>query len=207
MNELRLQLTEKEKEFLSQYAQVYDDERKRDGTRDPIVLVQTKTEVLAPEGAEDLCKYSLHIDDYSYSEEELLDENEVAETIRNFLDKSKEDFLEIFSEEEIDDLFNEILDDFCYSTEWRGHIFEWYNDDLELSIKTEKYFIGHQYETVAYFFTRKEAEKYVQYQGHNLNQPRVFTDYAGYSNDGDFPILSKLLLRMGQEINEKGSDQ
>ncbi len=74
MNELRLQLTEKEKEFLSQYAQVYDDERKRDGTRDPIVLVQTKTEVLAPEGAEDLCKYSLHIDGHPYSEEELLDE-------------------------------------------------------------------------------------------------------------------------------------
>ena len=53
----------------------------------------------------------------------------------------------------------------------------------------------------AYFLTRVEAERYVEYQSHNLREPRVYTRYCGYANYGDLQCLYKLLLRMGQQLN------
>lgn len=205
MYELKVNLTEEEKTFLSQYAQVYNDERKRDGTMDPIVLVQSKVERLVDEGEEHCCKYSLFINDTPYTEEELFDENQVMGAISDFIEENKETFLETFLDEEIEDLFDEIVDAFhsCYSIEWKDHVFSWNAYGVEFSIEIEKYFIGHHYNTVAYFFTRKEAKKYIRSQEHNLNQPRIFTDYAGRNNEGDYPTLQKLLLRMGHEINKK----
>ena len=57
------------------------------------------------------------------------------------------------------------------------------------------------YKPIAYFLTRKEAEKYVKYQSHNLNKPRIYTRSCGYSNVGDLQCLYKLLLRIGQQLN------
>ena len=55
---------------------------------------------------------------------------------------------------------------------------------------------------VAYFLTRAEAQKYCQYQKHNLKNPRVYSRYIGYKNNGDLNCLMGLLLRMGKELSE-----
>lgn len=59
-----------------------------------------------------------------------------------------------------------------------------------------------RYRPIAYFLTRLEAEKYCQYQKHNLSNPRVYTRYCGYGNNGDMQLLNKLLLRIGNELQE-----
>ncbi|WP_026701710.1 hypothetical protein [Salibacterium aidingense] len=56
------------------------------------------------------------------------------------------------------------------------------------------------WENVAFFFIRGEAEKYVQYQSHNLNDPYISTQSPGYGNNGDFPCFRELLLQMGYEL-------
>lgn len=73
-------------------------------------------------------------------------------------------------------------------------------------INAQTYSVHIIYHPVAYFLTRIEAEKYVKKQSHNLKKPRVYTRYCGYANSGDLQCLSKLLLRMGQELNQGEED-
>lgn len=82
---------------------------------------------------------------------------------------------------------------FCDDLEYYGHC-----KDREI----QKYSIHVTYRPVAYFLTRAEADKYVNYQSHNLRKPRVYTRSCGYANSGDLQCLYKLLLRMGQQLNE-----
>jgi hypothetical protein len=66
-------------------------------------------------------------------------------------------------------------------------------------------FEKHTYKPVAYFFTKEEAKKYMQYQSHNLISPRIYTANAGYGNYGDYPVLQNLLLKLGKELIKKGA--
>ncbi|MED3550166.1 hypothetical protein [Cytobacillus praedii] len=60
----------------------------------------------------------------------------------------------------------------------------------------------HYWEKVAFFFIRDEAKRYMKYQKHNLNEPRVYTYSAGYANYGDFVPFRELLLSIGQQLNQ-----
>ena len=71
---------------------------------------------------------------------------------------------------------------------------------LEGSIRELPVIITHR--PVAYFFTREEAEKYCDYQKHNLRKPRVYSRCVGYGNNGDLECLMQLLLRAGKELLE-----
>lgn len=73
-------------------------------------------------------------------------------------------------------------------------------DCLEKNISLRLVHYIKKYKDVAYFLTRAEAEKYVEYQKHNLYNPRIFTYNAGYSNNGDYVVLTKLLKRIGEQI-------
>lgn len=53
---------------------------------------------------------------------------------------------------------------------------------------------------IAFFLTRKEAERYCRYQGHNLKNSRVYSRYVGYGNDGDLECLMKFMRRIGSDL-------
>lgn len=191
---VELKLTEREIGFLKQYASVYKKERTTDCTADPIVLVQDRyKEYTNGEYVNDGFEYELMIDEYPFTEDSLI--SDFSE-----LKKELEDILLEYelTEDTIQEIINDIgieFDGFCSSDE-----FEETYENIEIYIK--KHYYKYVYKTIAYFFTRIEAEKYLKYQRHNLHKPRVFTDYAGYQNRGDFPELQKMLLRLGNELNE-----
>ena len=64
----------------------------------------------------------------------------------------------------------------------------------------QKVYVNIIYNPVAYFLTRAEAERYCQYQKHNLKNPRIYSRYIGYANSGDLSCFMGLLLRMGKEL-------
>lgn len=61
----------------------------------------------------------------------------------------------------------------------------------------------YHWEKVAYFFIREEAKKYLEYQKHNLREPRIYTYSAGYGNEGDFIPFRNLLMEIGTELNKE----
>ena len=58
------------------------------------------------------------------------------------------------------------------------------------------------YLPVAYFFIRKEAERYKEYQRHNLNNPRIYTSTSGYNNNGEFEHFYQVLLNAGVKLHQ-----
>ena len=67
---MNIELSEKEIEFLKQYARVYGEERGLDCTRDPIVVVEDIEELVAADGYGDRTVYAWEDSTY-YSIEEL----------------------------------------------------------------------------------------------------------------------------------------
>lgn len=57
------------------------------------------------------------------------------------------------------------------------------------------------YRPTAFFFIREEAEKYKEYQRHNLNKPRVYTYSPGYANEGEYTHFFELLQKIGKQLN------
>ncbi|AFV21776.1 MULTISPECIES: hypothetical protein [Bacillus] len=52
----------------------------------------------------------------------------------------------------------------------------------------------------AIFFIKPQAEAYMKYQAHNLNEPRIYAKGPGYANDGDFVPFRNLLFSIGSEL-------
>lgn len=190
-SELFIMLSEEEVRMLKQYALLYDTERKLDGTNDPIVLIQNKVKhYTSGDYHNDGKDYEVMIDTYNYTEDGLVDINELREILAENLIDFEED------QNKVTEILDDIFDDLTgfYS-----------KDEIEITepvcVKIKAHYYKWDYKTVAYFFTRKEADDYVKYQAHNLHSPRVYTDYAGYGNEGDFPVFQKLLRRMGEMLN------
>lgn len=75
---------------------------------------------------------------------------------------------------------------------------------VEWDIK--KYAKIPHYKNAALFFTRKEAERYMQYQKHNLKNPRIYIDGPGYSNEGDFEPLRNILMQLGNTLLKESGE-
>ena len=110
---------------------------------------------------------------YFYEDEVYTDEDELIAQLRN----------EGWSDDDIDDAIWELNNE--GKSQYGG-----------ISVQ----YIKTQWRPVAYFLTRAEAQRYCQYQGHNLKTPRIYTAYCGYSNDGDLKHLSQLLLRISKTL-------
>lgn len=201
---MNINLTEKEKDFLRQYAEVFEEERKKDATVDPIVLVETRIkDYTNPCYGYDGEEFELEIDGLRISENTEINSLEsLEEEIRNYFEeeinenKDDED-LEESLKEDLEECIDEMLSCFEYSAEDE---FTYDSCNFNFKIYIKEHYYKYEYKPVAYFLTRKEADKYVEYQSHNLCYPRVFTAYAGYRNYGDYPILIALLKRMGEEL-------
>lgn len=59
-----------------------------------------------------------------------------------------------------------------------------------------------EYQDVAFFFTLDCAKNYMEYQSHNLSEPRTFSKSCGYSNSGDYEPLYDTLMALGKILNE-----
>ena len=80
-------------------------------------------------------------------------------------------------------------------------------DGIEAEVDEVGKFVINYYvvskEPVAYFLTMAEAEKYMEYQKHNLQRTRILTRHMGYSNRGDLVEFSKMLLEIGKMLNKE----
>lgn len=85
------------------------------------------------------------------------------------------------------------ISDICDDLKEQGHC---------IHNEIQKYSVHINYRPIAYFLTRAEADKYVKYQSHNLRKPRVYTRSCGYANSGDLQCMYRLLLKMGQQLNQ-----
>lgn len=175
-----IDLTEREIMYLKQYAEIFTNERDNDITSNPIIVVENRID-LAVDGRFGSDKQKYVISDCCNANHYECDD---LDDMRKYLEESYDDILEGF----LDGIINNFED-----------------GDTEFTIKEIDFYIVDTqtiYEPVAYFLTRKEAEKYVIYQGHNLRNPRIYTRNDGYSNNGDLNCLNKLLLNIGKKLND-----
>lgn len=184
-------LTDEEIKMLTQYASVYESERETDATATPIVLVQTKVKHYASnEYTADGKEFQIEINGHNLTENGLaVDETEVIDIIKEYLSKTD------ISEEEIAEIVSDIKFKLGYITPS-----DMVTIDKSVEILIMANYYTYDYRTVAYFFTRCEARRYIKDQGHNLHSPRVFTAFSGYSNNGDYPVFQKLLKRLGEHL-------
>ena len=187
-------LTEKEEIFLKQYAEVYEKERALDITSNPIVLVQNQIKhYTSPNYSFDDIEYEVCINDLW---------TEVVSTINDIRDVVSEYFADSYGDNFELDIEN-IISEISYNLK--------HEDTFTMiahykNISVTAHYINYDYNTVAYFLTRKEAERYIKYQKHNLYKPRVYTAYSGYSNYGDFEELRVLMLKMGHKLLEEANE-
>lgn len=185
---IELKITEKEKEFIKQYAKLYREERDIDCTRDPIVVVRERDHVVSEVGYHDDIIFTVTTDCESLF---TFDKRISYEML-------KEEFSTLISDEEEPELRN-LFDSVINAED------EYEENGESFSIGdyfVKKYYVKYVHKTVAYFLTRKEAEKYVEYQGHNLKDPSVYSYYSGYGNNGDLVSMMSLLRRAGDKMIE-----
>ena len=200
-------LTDEEKAYLKQYAANYEKDRQLDATRDPIIVVENRTPIAVDSDyGYDKIRYRLYIDDYDCSEDGTFEDiNDLNEYLKNNLS-----FKDYPSDDGDEDDFHTAVDDCLDRIRTHFYIFsdecEYIDATFNFKINIVPLYVKYIYKPVAYFFSRKEAEKYCQYQHHNLDHPRVYARYSGYNNRGDFPVLSKLLLKMGEQLNASIKD-
>lgn len=64
-----------------------------------------------------------------------------------------------------------------------------------------------KWRTVSYHFTLQSAKDYIQYQRHNLTQPRTYTVAPGYSNNGDYEPFFDFLMAAGTALLESEKEE
>lgn len=104
--------------------------------------------------------------------------------------------------------FNEIRDGYFVTIEEEKEYISTWNDyfkayGIEILAMAWK---DIYWEQVAFFFILDEAKSYMEYQKHNLREPRVYTYSAGYANQGDFVPFRNLLLKMGEQLNKEDNN-
>lgn len=203
---MKIELTEKEIAMLKQYSSVFEEERNIDATADPIVVVQRKEKVPTAEGF-NVDGYWYKVSIGCYIGDKWYDVSAEGHETFNKRNDVQASIYEAFNElgDMISDriivsnILYEISDILAYGEGLEREVnFE--IDDVLVQGQISIVPYTFVWTNVAYFFTRAEAEHYTKYQAHNLEECRVYTLYAGYRNQGDFPVFQKLLLRMGDQL-------
>lgn len=195
MKQLTIDLTEQQEKFLKIFAEKhYEGAPDNLYTANAIHFVETKrynyipyhTEIAAHYDSE--CLVFTTDDDYDYwtsDETEIIrdtyDNDDCPVPIKSFRDLEYTHFTGVDGEER----FISDYDDY----------FESYSVTIKAIAWRQEY-----YEKVALFYILDEAKRYMEYQKHNLNEPRTFTESAGYANYGDFVHFRDLLMTMGKRL-------
>ena len=179
MSKITIELTEKQENFLKEFAaKQYDGAKDNVGTRTPIHVVERKEDIFI-ENENGNCFLLCQGKSEIYESFELLQQkirennnNPTFEAVKN-------------------SYFNDFF--ICNYLD--------YFDALGLDIKIGE--VEHRYEPIAYFFILDEARRYMnEYQSHNCENCRIYTRGLGYSNYGDMPVFRNLLFTMGKQLND-----
>jgi len=158
--------------------------------------VQTRDEVAVDPDYEDPDKEQYHVNDWQE------DYDSPQELIEAYWEQRGECPIEIIS---FDEAYaqSEFID-----VTGEGQVIVEEGDYLAAYGISEEFYhkvnIGYRYRTVATFFILDEAKKYLEYQGHNLTNPRTFTVGGGYSNKGEYHHFWELLFKIGENLNKEG---
>lgn len=186
---IEIELTEQQEKFLKEFAsKQYPGAKDNLCTSMPIHVVQSRDDI------------------YFEADSEYGDDTVFVDDDREF--ETAEEVLELYYEDEEPPIpivpyeFGMNLTDkegkerFITSPEAYFEVYEMGWDDIRYVTRVKRY------KDVAFFFILDEAKRYMEYQGHNLNNPRTFTYSPGYSNYGDYEHFWMLLMNMGKQLNE-----
>lgn len=197
MTKIEIELTEQQEKFLKEFASKhYDGAKDNLYTADAFHVVETKRLEYIPY-SEDIVDWYGELplkfttdDDY-----EVWYNDEIELIKEHYEECGKKCPIEIVPYSDYIDI-ESIYGNDVFITNYEQY-FEAYGIEIK-GIAWEKY----TYEPVAFFFILDEAKRYIQYQRHNLRQPRTYTYSAGYSNYGDFVPFRNLLLSIGKKLNK-----
>lgn len=177
---INIDITEEQAKFLRQFAKNQHEGAKDNlGTRKPLHLVQTGRDEVVWDGGEDgdeTAYWSSDLQELYADEVKLVRDLTGKEDVLPY-DEAEFTFINGLQVLDIDDYFEAYGAEGCC-----------------------KVSIVHMYDTAAYFFTLEEAKKYLKYQSHNLNRPRIYTVGGGYGNNGDYEPFYDLLMSIGMEL-------
>lgn len=196
MGEVTVQVTEKQAQFLKLFAEKQGSGKEDNmGMNKPLHIVQNLSWDIIP--------YSEEIEEY-YDRDDLYfttdDDYEEwfgseVENIKNYFNsiggKSHTE-IKPFNDVKYEKIeaANGILIDI---TDYYDY-FAAYNVPANLSWRKKRY------TNTAYFFILDEAKKFMEYQGHNLNEPRIFTVGQGYGNGREYEHFYSLLQTIGNQL-------
>ena len=196
MSEITITLTEQQEKFLKMFAANHGPNSEDNVcTHKPIHTVQTQRERVVDPDYSDVDCIKYYVPDFTEAydtPEELVkayyeynDEECPIAIVTHKEAYDQERFIDIDGEEQV--VFG--VKDY----------FEAYGipKDFYTECHIEKY-----YEDAARFFILAEAKRYIEYQGHNLCNPRTYTYGPGYANHGDYESFWDLLYGMGKMLNE-----
>lgn len=184
---LEIEVTEEQAAFLKQFARnQYAGARDNVCTNKPLHLVQSKVLRCIYDGGGN-GDYDIYINTDDDELESFADARSVVMKYGKYDDPSEVlDYETAFEEAVVNDKV--IFDEEDY--------FKAYGVTLHI----EKCSVIIDYETRAYFFILENAKKYLEYQGHNLNEPRTYTAYFGYGNKGEYEPFYDLLMSIGDQL-------
>ncbi len=175
---------ENKKEFVNikinkevyEFLKLWNKERKEDRkngknqmTRNPIYRVETACWVVCTEEYADKSILKIMNDEFTL---EQIQNGELEDCIWFMDDEKIEEIKELYSLEDVVGFLKE--------NGW---------DSEPIWIEHTKL----EYEHKAVFLTHKEAEEYMQYQGHNLNNPRIYVSGTGYDNRGSLDKFLQII--------------
>lgn len=190
--ELNIKLTDEQEKLLRKFAtDHYPNSEKNYATHHPLFVVETRKERIVNPDYDTVNSISFYVYDWG---EGFSSAEDLIETFWDYNDT--ECPIEIKP-------FNKVIN--TYMNDCNGHItyiadendyLNAYNFNLNYDIG----YMGHYYEPVAYFFVLEEAKRYMEYQSHNLTDPRVNCYGAGYANYGDYHHFYQLLMSIGTQL-------
>ncbi len=197
MQEITIGLSERQVHFLKMFAaNHYPGAKDNLATNKPIHVVQTRRERVVDSSYDspDATKYYLRSDCTAY--------DSAKELISGYYERGYDEecpieivsFKEAYAQDEFTDINGEgqvLMNEEEY--------FEAYGLTKDMYSKVN---IEYYYEPVAYFFILEEARRYIEYQRHNLCNPRTYTYSCGFANHGEYEHFWDLLFSIGKMLNE-----
>lgn len=187
---IEIKLTTAQEKFLKKFNEDHHmGSNKNLATAMPIHVVENSSYTYVP--------YDLELEDYGMDGHICFYEAD-NQYIYNDINDLTEDWNDNHDEEDTIPQYSEVKEQIINNVKIINEIdyLKAYNIDY-----IDVFYAIRNYEPVAFFFIREEAKRYLEYQGHNLNNPRVYTYSPGYANCGEYTHFFELLQNIGQQLN------
>ena len=197
-----IELTGKKEHFLKLFAKnQYEGAKDNVCTNKPIHAVQTQRSICVDDDF-DYDEIVYVVSDWEYMEFKTDTLHELVK--KYYEDNHDECNIEIITYYEAwnDEDFIDINGEYCPIGDEEDYLNAYGIPDELWDRRAVKYY----HEDVAYFYTLQSAKEYMEYQSHNLTNPRTYTKSGGYSNFGEYEHFWDLLMALGVNLNESEAD-